>query len=312
MKPEISVVSPVYKASNGLIALVERVTTELKKITNNFEIILVDDGSPFNDWDLIQDLAKHNKNLIGIKLSRNFGQHYAITAGLSNAQGKWIVVMDCDLQDRPEEIGNLYNAAIKGYDLVFAKRANRKDNLLKRLSSKIFYYIFSYLTGTKQDPAIANFGIYKDKVIKAILSMEDQTRYFPTMSQWVGFKKTYLNVEHAERADGKSSYSWRMLLNLAFDNILAFSNKPMKLTVTLGLAISLLSFISGLFYLYMYLTGHVSVLGFTSLIISISFFSGIIILILGIIGLYLAKVFDKVKGRPSYIIDKIINANEFE
>ncbi|WP_299442088.1 glycosyltransferase family 2 protein [uncultured Aquimarina sp.] len=304
---KISIVSPVYRAQNLIDELVERLERSLSEMFEQYEIILVEDGSPDNSWEAIENICAKNKNVKGIKLSRNFGQHYAITAGLSTAIGEWVVVMDCDLQDQPEEIPKLFNKTKEGYDIVYAQRELRQDSLFKKISSKMFYKTFGYLTDSKQDPSIANFGIYNQKVIRSILSMHDHVRFFPTMVQWVGFKSTKINVEHSSRAEGKSSYSWRKLINLAVDNIIAFSDKPLRLTIRLGLVIASLSFLSGLIYIYRYVNGEIKVLGFASIVISIWFLSGLIIFILGIIGVYLGKTFDKVKERPTYIISKRIN-----
>ncbi len=304
---KISIISPVYLAQSIINELVDRLHKSVSTITNNYEIILVEDGSPDKSWEQIELLCLNDDKIKAIKLSRNFGQHYAITAGLTSATGEWVVVMDCDLQDRPEEIPKLLNKALEGYDIVYAQRELRQDSIIKKLSSKIFYKTFGYLTNSKQDSSIANFGIYKQKVITSILSMQDYVRFFPTMVQWVGFKSTKIKVEHSSREDGKSSYSWKKLINLAIDNIIAFSDKPLKLTIRLGLSIATLSFLSGIFYLYKYLNGEIKVLGFASIVISIWFLSGLIIFILGIIGVYLGKTFDKVKERPTYIISEKIN-----
>jgi dolichol-phosphate mannosyltransferase len=303
----ISIVSPVYRAENLVDLLVTEITKALSPVTSQFEIILVEDGSPDQSWSKIVQNCERDKRVKGIKLSRNFGQHNAITAGLQAAKGEWVVVMDCDLQDRPEEIPHLFQKAMEGYDVVFAVRAERQDSFSKKLSSKIFYALFSFLTDTKQDSRIANFGIFHRKVIQAILSMQDYIRYFPTMSQLVGFNRTYLDVKHSERAEGKSSYNWSKLLNLAFNNIIAFSDKPLRLTIWFGVLIVCFSFVIGIAYLIKYFLGHVVVLGFTSLIVSLWFLSGIIISILGIVGVYVGKNFEKVKGRPVYIIDESLN-----
>lgn len=303
-EPEISVVSPVYRAETLLPELVARLDKTLGAMGVSYEVILVDDRSPDDSWTVLKQLAEKSPSVKAHRLSRNFGQHYAITAGLGLAKGKWIVVMDCDLQDRPEEIPALYAKALEGADSVVARRAQRQDSWLKRMSSKSYYATFSYLTDTEQDPAVANFGIYHRKVINAILSMKDQIRYFPTMLQWVGFERVYLDVVHDARSEGESSYNWDSLFALAFNNILAFSDKPLRLTVRLGFYISIISLSIGIFYFIQYLLGEIDVLGFASLIISISFFFGMVIMILGIIGLYLGKVFEKVKGRPNYIISE--------
>ncbi|MEL6135280.1 MAG: glycosyltransferase family 2 protein, partial [Bacteroidota bacterium] len=207
LKPLISIVSPVYRGEKMVDALVERIRSSVFSFTSNFEIILVEDGGPDDSWAKIEENCAKYSEVIGVKLSRNFGQHYAITAGLSQAKGEWVIVMDCDLQDKPEEIPRLYQKAQEGYELVYARRVVRQDSYFKRMGSKLFYQVLGYLTDTKQDSTIANFGIYHQKVVQAILSMKDHIRYFPTMSQWVGFDRAYLDVQHQERDEGKSSYT---------------------------------------------------------------------------------------------------------
>jgi len=302
----LSIVSPVYKAEEIIDELVKRTVEEVKKITPNFEFILVEDGGPDHSWQKIEESCVKDSRIKGIKLSRNFGQHYAITAGLEHAQGEWIVVMDCDLQDNPSEIHILHKKAMEGFDKVYASRKNRKDHFLKRFFSILFYNVLGYLTNTIQDPTIANFGIYHRKVIKAILSMGDSVRYLPTMSRWVGFKMATIEVKHDPRFNGKTTYSFSKLFQLGINNILSFSEKPLLLTVRLGLLISLLSFIIGLFFILEFFLGKIKVVGWTSLIISIWFLSGIIISVIGMVGLYVGKIFEKVKNRPSYIIEKVI------
>lgn len=306
-KPLISVVSPVYKAELIVPILVEQLKRELEILSDNFEIILVEDGSPDLSWDEIVEETKKDKRVKGVKLSRNFGQHYAITAGIDHAQGEWVVVMDCDLQDQPSEIHKLYNKALEGYDVVLARREIRKDKSGKIFFSNIFYNILSYLTGTKQDPAVANFGIYHYKVIAAIHLMKEPVRYFPTMVAWVGFKKTAINVEHAARKIGSTSYNFKQLLRLALDIILANSDKPIRLTIKIGFLVAFGSFLVGLATLIRYLNGSIVVMGYTSLLISIWFLAGLILMVLGVIGLYIGKTFEGVKNRPIYIISQQVN-----
>lgn len=303
----ISVVSPVYRAEKIVPELVKQIIDVVSTITQDFEIILIDDASPDNSWNAITLEAAKDKRVKGLNFSRNFGQHYAITAGLEAAVGDWVVVMDCDLQDRPDEIPNLYYKGLEGYDSVFAQRTERNDTIFKRLFSHLFYALFSYLTDTKQDATVANFGIYRRPVIDAILSMHDQIRFFPTMVQWVGFRKFYLPVEHASRFEGKTTYSYRGLFKLALNNIMGFSDKPLRLTIKIGFTITILSFLLAIVYLVMYLTGHIQVLGFTTLILSLWFLSGFIMFILGIVGLYVGKMFEKVKRRPLYLLEDKCN-----
>lgn len=304
---ELSVVIPVYRAAEILPELIRRLKSSLTSKFSSYELILVEDCSPDEDTaNVLKELALKEESLKAIFLSRNFGQHYAISAGLEEARGEWVVVMDCDLQDQPEEIEHLYNEAQTGYDIVYARRVHRRDNFIKRFMSKTFYSVLGYLTDTKQNHEIANFGIYKKNVISSIVNMKDYTRYFPTMVKWVGFKSSSVKVKHDERFGGESTYNLRRLLALAIDTILVFSNKPLKIAVNLGLLISVSSFGFLLFYLYNYFTGSIKVVGWATLILSIWLLSGVIIFVLGIVGLYVGKIFDQVKGRPAFIVKEIV------
>lgn len=305
--PFISIVSPVYLAENIVDTLVERIRATMEVNNLDFEIILVEDGSPDKSWDAIERNCLKDTRVKGIQLSRNFGQHYAITAGLDHVLGEWIVVMDCDLQDRPEEIINLLNKANEGFDVVFAKRVERKDNFLKIITSKVFYRALSYLTGTKHDPTIANFGIFNKKVIKSVCLMRENIRYFPVMVNWVGFNQAKIDVEHSKRLEGKTSYSFKKLLNLSLDVILAFSDKPIRIIIKTGLIISIFSFLFAIYNIILFMTGIINVIGYTSLIVSIWFLSGLILITLGTVGLYVGKTFEGVKNRPIYIISKKMN-----
>ena len=300
--PEISVVSPVYQAENLVKPLVERLVKTLGALTRNFEIILVEDGSSDHSWQAVAKECAARPEVVGLHLSRNFGQHYAISAGLNRARGRWVVVMDCDLQDQPEEIPRLLQRATEGYDIVLARRSVRQDGLLKKGSSRLFYFLLSYLTGVKLDATVANFGIYRRNVIAAINAMPESIRYFPTMVRWVGFRSTSIDVAHAARPEGASSYNWSRQINLACDIALAYSDKPLKLVVKMGVFISATGFAFAAFILVQALRGRISVLGYTSLIVSVWVLSGLIILISGVVGLYVGKIFEGVKRRPAYIV----------
>ncbi len=307
---ELSIVSPIYRGEKMLDELVRRIIDSVKDITDDYEIVLVNDCSPDNSWEKIVQLCNENKKVKGVNLSRNFGQHYAITAGLSKTSGNWVVVMDCDLQDRPEEIPNLYAKTREGFDSVFAQRVERQDTFMKRLSSAAFYFVFSFLTDSKQDKSVANFGIYNRKVVNAILSMGDSIRYFPIMAQWVGFRKGYLPVQHAERQVGSSSYSFFKLMRLASDNMIGFSDKPLRLMLTFGFYVVIGSLLVALYYFVKWCLGLIVVDGFTTMVISLWLIAGILTMMLGIIGLYIGKIFDRVKGRPVFIIGETVNFSE--
>jgi polyisoprenyl-phosphate glycosyltransferase len=300
----LSIISPVYNGEFILHELIERIHRAVEPLNQDFEIILVDDFSPDRSWEIIERLVAKFPKVRGIKLSRNFGQHYAITAGLDDAKGEWVVVMDCDLQDLPEEIPNLYAKAQEGNDVVLARRIIRKDGFFKKLSSKLFYRTLAWLTGSQQDESIANFGIYHKKVIVEIVKMRESIRYFPTMVRWVGFKQTSISVNHGANEDRKSSYNFKRLFNLALDIILAYSDKPLRLTVKLGFVVSFSGFLFALFTFIKYLNGDIIVKGYASLIISLWLLAGFILMTLGIVGLYVGKTFEGVKNRPIYIVEK--------
>lgn len=309
---KISVVSPVYKGEKMLAELVRRNVEALKTITEEYEIILVNDASPDESWREIVKECQKNPKVKGLNLSRNFGQHYAITAGLSYATGEWVVVMDCDLQDRPEEIPNLYAKAQEGYDIVLAQRVNKQFGFFKRLSSSVFHYMFDKLSGSKTDESVANFGIYSKQVIAEYNKVPEYARSFQSIIGYLGFKTTAIEVEHAERAEGKSSYNLSRLLKLSFDIIISNSNKPLRVAVSLGFGMSLLSFVLAAYNVIARLIGIIQVEGFTTTVFSIWFVGGLMLFVMGILGLYIGKIFDQVKGRQLFIVKDKLNFNEDE
>lgn len=306
----ISIVSPIYKGEKMLDELVSRIESSVETITKDYEIILVNDCSPDDSWTKMKEICAHNKKVKGVNLSRNFGQHYAITAGLTKSKGEWVVVMDCDLQDRPEEIPNLYQKTLEGYDIVLAQRVDRHDSWFKKNESRCYHLVLDFLTGTKSDGTVANFGIYNRKVIDAILSMGDAIRNFPRMVQWVGFKKSSLPVKHAIRAEGKSGYTFLKALRLATDNLIGFSDRILRLVLQFGFGVFLCSLVVASFYFVKYMFGGIGISGFTTLVISLWLLSGIIIMLIGVVGLYIGKIFDRVKGRPLFIVDELLNYDE--
>ena len=305
--PHISIVSPVYRGEKMVAELVRRNVESVSTVTDDYEIILVNDASPDNSWEEIVKQCAKNPKVKGINLSRNFGQHYAITAGLHYAKGDWVVVMDCDLQDRPEEIPNLYKKAMEGFDIVYARRVERKDGFFKKQSSKWFYKVFRWLSGLKSDSTIANFGIYKHCVIEEFNKMPEKARSFPSLVKYLGFKDTAIDVEHAARAEGKSSYSFHKLLKLGFDVIVSNSNKPLRLAVGFGFGMSAVSFLLALYNLIAKWIGVIRVPGYTTTVFSIWFVGGLILFVMGILGLYTGKIFDQVKGRQLFIVKDKVN-----
>jgi glycosyltransferase involved in cell wall biosynthesis len=304
LSPEISVVIPVYKAESCLNELYSRLKNSLESITPDFEIILVEDCGGDNSWNIISELALSDARVKGIQFSRNFGQHYGITAGLDYCRGNWVVVMDCDLQDRPEEIPRLYQKAQEGYEVVLARRGQRQDSFSKRITSWMYYKVFSYLADMPYDGEVGNFRIMSKKVVDNFKSMREQLRFLGGLVQWMGFPTASIEVEHAGRFEGKSTYTFSKLWRLATEAIIAHSDKPLRLAVRFGFLMATASFFYGFYIIWRSFMYGSPIAGWSSLIVSLYFLAGIIIAILGILGIYIGKTFDEAKRRPLYIVRK--------
>ena len=215
--------------------------------------------------------------------------------------------MDCDLQDPPEEIPHLFKKALEGYDVVCARRGKRQDHIWKRCSSRLFTAIFNWLSGMSFDPQVANFRILSRLVVDAYSRMGERTPFFGGHLEWLGFSVGYIDVQHGQRYSGKSSYSFKKLLRLATNSIVAYSNKPLHMSISLGFFMAFLSTIYALHLVFKKLLGGVGVDGWTSLMVSIWFLGGLLVGNLGIIGLYLGKIYDETKRRPLYVVSKKMN-----
>ncbi|TFW19768.1 glycosyltransferase family 2 protein [Duganella callida] len=309
--PLISVVIPVYKAEKMLDELYTRLRDAIQTVTPAFEIVLVEDCGGDRSWDVIERLAQADPRVVGLQFSRNFGQHYGITAGLDLCRGDWVVVMDCDLQDAPEEIPRLYAKAQEGYDVVLALRGKRQDPLLKRATSWLYYRLFSYLADIDIDGDSGNFRIMSRQVVKNFNRMREQLRFFGGHVQWMGFPTTGIQVQHAQRAEGKSTYTFAKLWRLASETIIAYSDKPLRMAARLGLTMAAVATAFGLYLLVASIIHRSPIAGWSSLIVSLYFIGGLIIGILGIMGVYLGKAFDETKKRPLYIVRRLTpNARE--
>jgi len=306
-QPHISIVTPVYACASCLESLYERLRQTLEPISENFEIIMVNDASPDDAWERIGYLCGKDKRVKGLNLSRNFGQHNAITAGLDQVAGEWVVVMDCDLQDQPEEIPKLYSKAREGYDIVFGRRCERKDTPFKRLMSWAFYKIYDYFTEHSTDPSTANFGIFSLRVIEEIRRLREQNRNFPLFAKWLGFRSVTVDIDHSARQHGKSSYTFMKAFNLAIDSITSHSNKPLRLSIIVGFLMSALSLLYGAYLIIRYFAFDIPVEGWTSVMVSIYLIGGLIFANLGVMGLYIGKIFNETKNRPLYSIADRIN-----
>lgn len=307
MRPDFSIVSPVYACEGCIEELCDRLRATFEGMKARYEIILVCDASPDDSWQRIREIAERDPRVIGLRLARNVGQHAAISAGLEQAHGKWIVVMDCDLQDIPEEIPALYAKVREGFDMVFAQRMERQDTWLKRFSSHAFYRVLGYLTGTRYDASTANFGIFSARAIRAVNTLSERGRFFPLMVRWAGYPATVLPVEHARRVMGNTTYSLGKLLRLAVEIILAYSDKPLRLVAKAGVLFSLFALALVCWSVYRFLHGDVAVAGYTSIMASVWLLGGITIFCIGVVGLYIGRMFNDIKQRPYYTINESVN-----
>lgn len=302
----ISVVSPVYRGEKMVHELVSRIIENTSLITKDFEIILVNDASPDNSWEAILKECSFDNRVKGVNLSRNYGQHSADLAGFEFVKGDWVIVMDCDLQDRPEEIPSLYNKAIEGYDIVVAQRAVKQYGFLKKLSSKAFYTVFKFLSGIEFDSQLSSFGIYRHNVIECIRKLPERDRFFPIQVRLVGFKYATIPIKHGERLEGDSSYTLSKLLKLAFGILLSNTNKPLRLMVWLGFIMAGFSMLMAFYNIIAFFVGINYIRGYTTTVFSIWFVGGLLMLLMGILGIYIGKIFDQVKGRPLFLVmDKV-------
>lgn len=307
---EISVVIPVYGCREAVQPLCDRLKKTLEKISEDYEIILVDDHCPQNSWEEIQKVSIEDCRIKGIRFSRNFGQMRAIAAGIHQSAGNWVVVMDCDLQDTPEAIEDLYNKAKEGYDVVFVRRINRIENPVTMFFSNNFYKVYNYFTDGNYDRALSNFSIASRQVINQFCRMNEQTRAYVLFLKWLGFKQGVVEMESAPRAAGRSSYTFKKKLSVALELITAQSNKPLLLSVKVGFAIALASFLYMIFLVAQFLFGASILPGWTSMIASVYFVGGLLMIMLGIVGIYIGNIFVETKHRPLYVVRDRINIEE--
>ena len=305
---ELSVVSPCYGAPTLLRELTRQITETVAPLTDSYEIILVEDCSPDNSRDIIRELCAEDSHVKGVFLSRNFGQQSALNAGYDVAKGDYVVTLDCDLQNPPTQIRDLYLKAKEGYDIVYATRRHRPDSFFMTQGSHLFNSLMGFLTDTRQDESVAEFAIFSSKDVKAMAQMGDYRRYYPLMTQWVGFKTTKVDVEHAARTDGKkSSYSMKKRIELAVSTAVSFSTKSLRLIVYFGTLITLLAIVAAIALVIKTLVMDTQVSGWVTLFVSMWFIAGIMIMVMGIIAVYVGSIFDEVKHRPTYLIAELLN-----
>jgi dolichol-phosphate mannosyltransferase len=302
--PKISVVAPVYnQRAETLIELVRRLSASVSTITNDFEIFLVDDGSINDAWLTIDDMARGNPKVKGLRLARNFGQHVAITAGLDQADGDWVVVMDADLQDRPEVIPELYAKAQLGYDVVFVNRAQRPESFIYRTVAAFFYLILNALSGQDYNRLQGNFSIVSGKAVRALRLLREPGRFYGGMLRWVGFRHGSITASHAPPDAGQTSYSFIKRVRFALSVIISFSTRLLYISIVIGLMMALVSFVmAGSIIIDKILYPEYPLQGWPSVMTAIFFTAGVTNVAIGLTGIYIGQVLLQTRGRPLYVI----------
>lgn len=298
----LSVVVPVYGCADCLTALHARLTDSAVRITDRYEIVFVDDRSLDGGWSILQRLAAQDEHVRAFRLSRNFGQDAAITAGLAQAAGEWAVVMDCDLQEAPEDIPRLWAAAGEGYDLVRTTRRGWHHSAFRRWASRTYRRL---TLETDVRPDYSNLSLLSRRVIDAFLRLHDRDREWAIALDWLGFDSTSVEIEHHERHAGESGYTLRRLVRVALDGMFFRSTVLLRLVVMLGFLVALIGLVVAGFEVADYLIEpEKSVPGYTSLAVLLLVLAGFIIVSVGVVGLYVGRIFEQVKDRPLFLIDQ--------
>jgi polyisoprenyl-phosphate glycosyltransferase len=291
----------VYGCGDCLRQLNDRVRASVERVTGDYELVYVDDRSRDGAWEILRSLAASDSSVRALRLSRNFGQHAAITAGLSRASGRWVVVLDCDLEDPPEEIPRLVAKAREGYDLVLSRRVRPRRGGLRRLASRLYFRLRRGIMGVDVDPDYCTLSVLSQEVVRSFLSIGDRYRQYMLILHWLGFRRAVVYVEQGERAAGGSAYTLRELIRVAVDGFFFETTALLNWIVFLGFAVALAGTGLATFFLVSYFVLE-PLPGFTSLAVLILLVGGFIIISTGVTGLYIGKIFEQVKQRPLFVI----------
>lgn len=300
----LSVVVPAYNEEKMIGKAARAIGSVLQENHIVYEIVFVDDGSCDGTWKEIENLSKENDSIVGVRFSRNFGKESAIFAGMRNAKGDCCVVMDCDLQHPPETIIEMYHLWEQGYEIIEGvKRSRGKESVLHKASAGLFYKIISRAVQIDMSRA-SDFKLMDRKVVDEILELKEKNAFFRALSSWVGFEKAEVEFDVAEREEGESKWSTGSLIKYAITNIVAFSSAPMQFVTAAGIAFLVLAVALSVQTLVRYFMGH-AVEGFTTVILLLLFIGSLLMISLGVIGYYISKIYEEVKGRPRYIVSKV-------
>jgi dolichol-phosphate mannosyltransferase len=298
----LSVVSPVYRAEACVDELYHRLTTVLSSLTDAYEIVLVEDCGPDRSWEQIQALAAQDTKVIGLQLSRNFGQHIAIAAGLTVSRGRQVVVMDCDLQDPPEMIPQLLAKAKEGFDIVYTQRRSREEPFFKQAAARLFFFLTNHISSIVVLPDLATLSVLSRQVVNEYVRTADQHSHYLAVLHWLGFRSTIVPFDRPQRFAGASSYSIPKLASLALSGIASRSTRLLHISTSVGLLFGVFAFLQICYLVYRKLVFSISVEGWASLMVVSWLVGGTVLFSLGVIGLYLSRLFEHTRRRPLFVI----------
>jgi dolichol-phosphate mannosyltransferase len=298
----ISVVIPVYNEQETLAALVERLTGVLEAMGEKWEVVFVNDGSADGSGALLENFHREDSRLKALTLSRNFGHQVAVTCGLDHASGDAVIVMDGDLQDPPEVVPDLVRTWREGFDVVYAVRKQRKENVVKVWAYKTFYWLLKKVSYLDIPLDSGDFSLMDRRVVSLLSRMPERNRFVRGLRTWVGLNQTGYEYEREARFAGESKYSLGKLFRLAFDGLISYSFVPLRVVSNLGMLVSLTALIYMIYLVVAQWIGESTIQGWTSTVVIVLFLGGIQLLALGIIGEYIGRIFDEVKQRPQYVV----------
>ena len=304
---DISIIVPLYNEEDVFETLLHRLTQVIDTTKFQCEVVLINDGSTDKTAELINQICRKDNRFSGVLLSRNHGHQLAVSAGLSYSRGKkGAMIIDGDLQDPPELINEFYNLLIDGYDVVYAIRKNRKESFFKKSAYSVYYRLQKQISSFNIPIDSGDFSMLSRRVVDTIVSMPEQSRYLRGMRAWVGYKQIGFEYDRDERHAGETKYSWSKLFELAFNGIFNFSDFPVKIITRLGFFTVLFSLIYFLYNIYRKIYYNDVPQGFTATILAIILFSGVQMISLGLIGEYVLRIYNQVRNRPLFVVDKII------
>ena len=307
-RPELTVIVPIYNEEETLPELDRRLMAALTDLGETFEVIYVNDGSRDRSFSILTSLTEGDARIRVIDFSRNFGHQAAFYAGLRRADGRAVVLMDGDLQDPPEVIGDLVAKWREGYEVVYAIRKGRKEGILKRAAYSMFYRLLRSIAYIEIPMDAGDFALMDERVVRELRGMRERNKFLRGLRSWVGFRQIGLPYDREERHAGRPKYSIRRLFRLAFDGLIAYSYVPLRIALVLGILVSAASFLLAVFYFAQRLISPENIpKGFTTLAILVLFLGGVQLLTIGLLGEYLGRIYDEVKRRPEYIERELLN-----